>query len=772
MGLFLGSCDQPVTTAGLDPDPEGPPVMALSKSSAEFGALTHALAPMQIIAIGNAGPGILGGLGIGKVEYFGDGAGWLTASLSGTAAPTTLMLQAAAGNLAAGTYYASLTLVATGAANSPRTIDLSLRVEPTAVGPIIGMTATAASFGVVTGTPGVTQQVQILPANDAPLTGLAIVDVTYEPGTPGWLAARLDGTLAPANLLLTPDATSLSPGTYAAVVSIGAPGAINSPRTVRVTLTVTSAPVPASLRLSTTALAASGEARSVAITNGGGGTLDGLRIGTISYAGGAGNWLTAALSATSAPSTLTLTPTVAGLPAGVYTAVVPVSASNVTGSQSVTFTLTVTGVAIPAALSLTPGSVGFAGTLGGAAPAPQTVSITNAGGGTLTGISIGPTMYTGAAGWLQTTLTATTAPATLTLTPIVSALAAGTYTATVPVGAIGASNAPQYVTVTLVLSPPGTAPLIALTPSAVSFATTLGGAAPAAKTVSVGNAGTGSLAGLSVGAITYSGGGSGWITASLNSTTAPATLTVAPSPGALPAGTYSATVPISASGAGNAPQSLSVTLTIAAGTPPTIGLSPASLAFSATAGGASPAAKTAAVSNTGGGALTGLAVGTIAYGPGASGWVSASLNTSTAPATLTVAPTLGAIAAGTYTATVPVAAGGASNSPVSVSVTLTVSPSAGVSFTTDIYPTLQASCATSGCHVPGKQKPDLSSRTTGYAALVTNSTKYVTPGNPNTGLLVGTMQGTNGPLMPPSGKLPQSFIDKVRSWIQSGAPNN
>ena len=52
--------------------------------------------------------------------------------------------------------------------------------------------------------------------------------------------------------------------------------------------------------------------------------------------------------------------------------------------------------------------------------------------------------------------------------------------------------------------------------------------------------------------------------------------------------------------------------------------------------------------------VTALTIGAIRYGPGASGWLAASLSSTTAPATVTVTPTLGSLGAGTYTATVPV----------------------------------------------------------------------------------------------------------------------
>lgn len=103
--------------------------------------------------------------------------------------------------------------------------------------------------------------------------------------------------------------------------------------------------------------------------------------------------------------------------------------------------------------------------------------------------------------------------------------------------------------------------------------------------------------------------------------------------------------------------------------PPLIGLSTGALAFTDTAGTTNPAPQTVNVTNSGGGTLSGLAVGAITYGAGASGWASASLGGSSAPTTLTITLSNTGVNPGTYTATVPVTASGVGNSPQNVTVT-------------------------------------------------------------------------------------------------------
>jgi alpha-tubulin suppressor-like RCC1 family protein/uncharacterized protein YjdB/pimeloyl-ACP methyl ester carboxylesterase len=128
----------------------------------------------------------------------------------------------------------------------------------------------------------------------------------------------------------------------------------------------------------------------------------------------------------------------------------------------------------------------------------------------------------------------------------------------------------------------------------------------------------------------------------------------------------------------------SAVISVSATVPPTIALSASSLTFSATAG-INPVDQTLQVTNSGGGTLSGLSNGTVAYGTGQPvGWLAASLNSSTAPATLTLKVTGANLSAGTYTASVSVqaTATGVTNSPQTVSVKLVVS--SGASFFSDI----------------------------------------------------------------------------------------
>src|SRR6185369_3509889 len=106
-------------------------------------------------------------------------------------------------------------------------------------------------------------------------------------------------------------------------------------------------------------------------------------------------------------------------------------------------------VLAPGAIALSAPTAAFAIPVGGSDPAPQTVTISNAGDKPLGTMSLGATAYGQGqpTGWLTAALSGTAVPFTLTLTPRVGTLVRGTYTAIVPVQSLGIANSPQNVAV-------------------------------------------------------------------------------------------------------------------------------------------------------------------------------------------------------------------------------------------------------------------------------------------------------------------------------------
>lgn len=114
---------------------------------------------------------------------------------------------------------------------------------------------------------------------------------------------------------------------------------------------------------------------------------------------------------------------------------------------------------------------------------------------------------------------------------------------------------------------------------------------------------------------------------------------------------------------------------VLAGPAPRLALTRDSVAFEGRAGEADPPSDTVGIRNLGGLTLLGLIVSAIRYDFGAADWLMASIDSSTAPATLTLtARTAGVTTAGTYRAAVSVAAVDADSSPRAVQVTLRITP--------------------------------------------------------------------------------------------------
>jgi uncharacterized protein YjdB len=648
-------------------DTSSSPVISLSPTSLNFFASTGGANPTaQTVSVTNTGGGALSGLS--ATVTYGSGSDWLPApTFDNTTAPPTLTVQPATGSLAAGTYSATIAVSASGA--TTQNLIVSFTVTSSNQPPIIWLSSSSLSFAATY--QGANPSAQTLSVNNAgggTLSGLS-ASVTYGSGAADWLGTPIIATTAPETLTLQPTTGSLPEGTYTATVTISSTVSNTTPQNVSVSFTVSQTPAiglsPSSLSFYSTVGGLNPGAGSVSITNTGGGTLSGLSA-SVTYGQGT-NWLTTSISDTASatnPGTLTVQATKGSLTAGIYTATITV-ASNISGvsSQSVGVSFTISSQSQSPAIGLQSPSLAFGGIAGTNDPASQSVRIENAGGGTLSGLSVS-VRYDKGAGWLVASIGSPTAPTSLLVQPVLGSLTADTYTATVIISSSDASVAPQALDVTLVVAPPP--PVIALDLSSLAFTAVEGGSS-AAQTVTVSNAGGSVLSGLST-SIAY-GAGSAWLTATLSGTAAPYTLTVTPISQAPSAGNYSATITVSSSLAGVASQTVNVTYTVAQR--PTISLSSTQINFAATTGQANPTAQTVTVSNTGGGTLSGL-THTITY-TGVSGWLTATFDTPTATATLTIQPNITALYAGDYSATVSVASSVAGNSPQPITVNLTVS---------------------------------------------------------------------------------------------------
>jgi uncharacterized protein (TIGR03437 family) len=212
-------------------------------------------------------------------------------------------------------------------------------------------------------------------------------------------------------------------------------------------------------------------AQSFQITNSGSGTLSWTATANqtwISLSASSGT------ASSSAPSTVSVSISPAGLTPGSYTGSIQIAATGASNTPaSIGVTLVVT--AAPPSLVLGSQSLSFQFTNGGVIPGGQNVSITNAGGGTLTWtassnaywLSVSALSSSGAS--VGSGSASGTAPSTLTLSLNPVNLAAGSYPGIVTVTAPGAIGSPAQISVTLVVKGTPPAPTIAGIGSAATF---------------------------------------------------------------------------------------------------------------------------------------------------------------------------------------------------------------------------------------------------------------------------------------------------------------
>ncbi len=372
-------------------------------------------------------------------------------------------------------------------------------------------------------------------------------------------------------------------------------------------------------------------------------------------------------------------------------------------------------------ISLSPTSLSFSATAGGGNPSAQNVTVSNSGGGTLASPTTSTTYHSGS-GWLTVNCSGSSAPYTCSNQPATGSLAAGTYTATVNVSSSGASNSPQSYTVAFTVNSNSTITIGQTTILSTgdsgnankidAFSATLSENATIDSMSFYVTTAAGQLV-LGIYDATGPSAGPGALKAYTNAFTPTAgwnTQNVV-TPVALTSGTYwlaylpsnnslafvketssgscvhytytfgalPSTYSTSPTSCGTVNFSFYATLTPTSGSP-TISLSPTSLSFSATAGGANPSAQNVTVSNSGGGTLAAPTT-QINYSQG-SGWLSVNCTGSQAPYTCSTQPATGSLAAGTYNATVQVSSSGATNTPQSYTVAFTVNSGSVCTITT------------------------------------------------------------------------------------------
>jgi formylglycine-generating enzyme required for sulfatase activity len=297
-------------------------VLSASPSALTPSCLVGQNAAAQTFNVWNSGSGSF-------MYTVSEGTSWL--SCTPTNGTTTggydiITVNYGTAGLAAGTYNGTITVTAAGASGSPKTISVTLTVNPPS--PQLSVSSTTLTPICTAGQDAASQSFDVWNS------GGASMSYTVSEGL-SWLSCTpTSGTSSGEHDTITVNYSTagLAVGPYNGTITVTAPGATGSPQTINVTLTVN--PAPSQLSVTPTSLmptCLSGQnavAQSFAVWNSGGGTLN----YTISAST---NWLSCTPTggaSTGGTNTIAVNYTTAGLAPGAHDATITVTAAGATGS--------------------------------------------------------------------------------------------------------------------------------------------------------------------------------------------------------------------------------------------------------------------------------------------------------------------------------------------------------------------------------------------------------------------------------------------------------
>jgi hypothetical protein len=618
-----------------------PPALSLTPATLSFDVEAGQVAPAaQSLAVSCSG----------KVASYSvstsSTGGWLSVKAGSGKTPGSISISADSAGLSAGTYSGTVVVASSDVGNTPIPVAVTLTVAP----PALGLAPAALSFTAQAGgTAPAAQSVTTSSSN-----GTALSYSLSASSTEGWLSVKPTTGISPKSISISANPAGLSAGTYSGTVIVDSPGASNSPIPVPVTFTVTPVPTfavsPELLMFAVKAGEKPPAAQSLTISSSGG---TALRYSV--SATSTGGWLSAASASGTTPGPITISANPAGLAAGSHTGTITVTSSDAASTQQVVAVVFNVAPADLPTLAVAPASLAFVGQAGGTSPASQTV---------LTSSSKAAINYTVSAvskgGWLSAAANTGATPGSLKITASPSGMAAGTYTGTVILTSPDAANASQAVDVSFTVTA-ATLPTLNILPATLSYTAHAGEVTQAPQVVNI-NAGSAPVK------YTTSTASASWLHATPANGSAPGFMNISVAPAGLAPGTYTGAVTVSAEAVANSPQAVFVTLTVSAKPVPKLAVSPASMSFTAQAGGKPPTGQTIAMVSTG--EAFGFKVST----GSSAAWLSATPADGQTPGSITVSVNPSGLAAGTYNSSVSIAATEAGNSPRIVPVTLVVTP--------------------------------------------------------------------------------------------------
>ena len=582
--------------------------------------------------------------------------GALTVSTNSNTTPATITISLNPSAFGTGTYPGIVFINSTGAGNSRLELPITLIVTGTNVG-ISQLSLnpnTLSFFGQPGGTPPAQSTVSVTSNGPA-------ISYSVSANQPWLIAGPSSGGTTPGTLTIGVNPSNLTAGNYTGQVTVtGGGSTVNLP----VTFTVTTNPLVQLSQQSVTFNLQTGQPlpapRPILVTTSNG-SSQGASVSVSSTTGG--NWLVASPINLQTPGifALSLASNVAStLNPGTYNATVTVNVPGATNANSqINVTLNVSASAL-LTMSTTP--IGFNAQFNGSAPPSQSRQIAATSGQ----LNVTVSTSTGTGAWLSANITSNTTPASLNISASPAGLGTGVYTGSVTVTSGNQSSA-LVIPITLTVS---SLPLISVDRSELVF----------------GGGGTGGTAAQSLqinsssNNFTYSVNASvtssptNWLSVSNFNGVTPSILQVTANPALLNDGTYFGTIVITASGVGNTPLVIPVTLTVNQST--ALVVNPTTISFTQAQGGSAPAQQPVQVTSQ---VPTTFSPTTTVNSPVGGNWLTVSQSTGVTNGFLQVSinNTAAALPAGVYTGTVTVSGPNSPNTPT-IAVTLTVTPAASL----------------------------------------------------------------------------------------------
>jgi hypothetical protein len=635
-------------------------VPALSFTTAASGAN-----PLpQVVAIASTGTQF----SFSATPSTSTGGNWLTVTPSGGGCCTTpegLTVSVNAASLAAGTYSGQILIAEYFSGTPSMTVPVSLTVAP-AGGTFFGDVAGQASFSLVPGGTPPSQTIQIENGG----TGTLQWTVTASTADGGaWLDVPVTAGTAPSMVTVGITPASLPGGGSTAGNFVGQLlfQTTGSSVTVPVSVTVGSSvftqvnPINFSMPQGGATLP---QVLSIAST----GTTN-FSYSSAVYTGTGGNWLSVSNpggECCATPFAMTVSVNAATLAAGTYTGEI-VFLEYFQDNLAMTVPVTLT-VAAPGAtfFDSLPGEMSFFRTTT-ETPAAQAVPIRNGGAGTLHWTASGSTADGGK--WLTLSALSGTAPATLTVSILTSALPGAGATAGTFDGQVVLQTAGDVVTIPVSVV---VGPNVFGQVNPIAFTIPEGGEA-LPQVLAVASIGTN----FSFSSAVYTANGGNWLTISNlggECCATPEAITASINAAALPAGIYTGEIVFEEYFQQTMALTVPVTLTVvASGSAAFFDSLPGQMSFSLVTGGTAPAAQAIQIRNAGTGTLHWALSTSTADG---GNWLSASALSGTAPSTVSVSINPGALpssgsAAGTFNGQIVLQTTG---DEVTIPVSVTVGP--------------------------------------------------------------------------------------------------